>query len=124
MLFPIILTLKMKLQKIKIGDKVVMPFTIPSGIVMTDPRCAARILQMNPIIGIWTTKSIGPEPRRGNREPIFAKYAPGSYVNAVGLANPGCEKFRKVRIPSLQIHDNTTMYKFFRPVIPRWSING
>lgn len=85
----------MKLEKIRIGEKEVMPFTIPSGIVMTDPRCAARILQMNPTIGIWTTKSIGPEHRTGNREPIFAEYAPGSYVNAVGLTNPGCEEFAK-----------------------------
>jgi dihydroorotate dehydrogenase subfamily 1 len=87
--------MKMKLKKIKIGEKDVMPFTIPSGIVMTDVRCAARILQMNPAIGIWTTKSIGPEPRKGYREPIFAEYTHGSYVNAVGLTNPGCEEFAR-----------------------------
>ncbi len=83
----------MKVEKVRIGEKKVMPFTIPSGIVMTDPRCAARILRMNPAIGIWTTKSIGPESRRGYREPIFAEYAPGSYVNAVGLTNPGAQEF-------------------------------
>ena len=36
-----------------------------------------------------TTKSIGPEPRLGYREPILAQYQPGSFVNAVGLTNPG-----------------------------------
>jgi len=85
----------MKLQKQKIGDKLVWPFTIPSGIVMTDVKCAERILSMIPEIGIWTTKSIGPEPRIGNKEPILAQYIPGGFVNAVGLTNSGAEEYAK-----------------------------
>jgi len=42
-----------------------------------------------------TTKSIGPESRSGNREPILAQYSPGCFVNAVGLTNPGAEEFSK-----------------------------
>lgn len=39
-----------------------------------------------------TTKSIGPEPRLGYREPVYSQYAPGCFVNAVGLTNPGAER--------------------------------
>lgn len=88
-----------------------MPFTIPSGIIMTEISCAERLLKMIPEIGIWTTKSIGPRPRIvptgeileskpegvefSNREPIFAQYSPGCFINAVGLTNPGAEEFKK-----------------------------
>ena len=91
------------MQKIQLGDKKVMPFTIPSGIIMTDPRCAKRILEMVPEIGIWTTKSYTPQPREGNREPIIAKYCENGLMNAVGLTNPGAERgkeeIRKAEIP-------------------------
>ncbi len=53
----------MDINKIRIGNKEVMPFTIPSGIAMTDARCARRILDLVPEIGIWTTKSIGEKER-------------------------------------------------------------
>ena len=45
-----------------------------------------------PEVGVLTTKSIGPEPRLGYREPIMAQYEPGCFVNAVGLTNPGAER--------------------------------
>ena len=38
-----------------------------------------------------TTKSIGLDARLGNREPVYSQYAPGCFVNAVGLTNPGAE---------------------------------
>jgi len=85
----------MKLKKIKIGSKEVFPFTIPSGIITTEPFTIERIAKEIPEIGIITTKSIGPEQKPGNREPVFAEYAPGSFVNAVGLTNPGVEEFAK-----------------------------
>ncbi len=48
--------------------------------------------------GIFTTKSIGPEPRHGNHSPIYCA-DPDKGVrarrNAVGLANPGHAYFRK-----------------------------
>jgi len=93
----------MKIEKVKIGNKEVMPFTIPSGIVTTEVSCLERIANEIPEIGILTTKSIGPEPKAGNREPILAQYIPGGFVNAVGLTNPGCEEFAeklsKIKIP-------------------------
>jgi dihydroorotate dehydrogenase (NAD+) catalytic subunit len=45
---------------------------------------------------VVTTKSIGLEPREGNREPVYSQYAPGCFVNAVGLTNPGAQKSLEV----------------------------
>ncbi len=59
-------------EKKQIGDKKVMPFTIPSGIVATEVSCLERMAREIPELGLLTTKSIGPQPRAGNREPILA----------------------------------------------------
>jgi len=59
--------------------------------------CFLPVLRLSaPYLGAVVTKSIGPEPRKGYREPIVA-YDPetGILVNAVGLANPGSEEFRR-----------------------------
>ncbi len=45
-----------------------------------------------PEVGVLTTKSIGPEPRLGYREPVLTQYEPGSFTNAVGLTNPGADR--------------------------------
>ena len=78
-------------------------FTIPSGIVSTDVSVIERIAKEIPEVGILTTKSIGLKPRKGNKEPIIAEYAPFSFINAVGLSNPGAEEFAnklsKIKIP-------------------------
>ena len=70
------------------------PFTIPSGIVTTAPSIIQHFFDAVPQLGVITTKSIGPVPRAGNREPIYSQYAPGCFVNAVGLTNPGAESAR------------------------------
>ncbi|MDA8961762.1 tRNA-dihydrouridine synthase [Congregibacter sp.] len=67
------------------------PFTIPSGIVTTAPSIIQYFFDHVPQIGVITTKSIGLAPRAGNREPVYSQYAPGCFVNAVGLTNPGAE---------------------------------
>lgn len=79
--------------KRKIGNKKVSPFTIPSGIITTKVPGLERIGNKVLEIGILTTKSISFEPREGNREPILAQYASGSFINAVGLSNPGAKQF-------------------------------
>lgn len=56
---------------------------------MTIAKCFREI----PAVGVVTTKSISDQPRAGYREPIYARYAPGCYINAVGLANPGARQF-------------------------------
>jgi dihydroorotate dehydrogenase subfamily 1 len=85
----------MIIEKKQIGNKMVMPFTIPSGIFTTEVSCLEKIAKEIPELGILTTKSIGPKPREGNREPILAQYIPQGFVNAVGLTNPGAEDFAK-----------------------------
>lgn len=67
-------------------------FTIPSGIVATAVPIIDYFFKHSPQIGVMTTKSIGPEPRLGNREPVYSQYAPGCFVNAVGLTNPGAQR--------------------------------
>lgn len=66
-----------------------------------------------PEVGVLTTKSIGPEPRLGYREPILTQYAPGCFTNAVGLTNPGAvrsaELLAKLDIP----HDRFLLISIF-----------
>jgi len=80
------------------------PFTIPSGIVTTATPIIQYVIDHMPQVGVITTKSIGPTPRAGNREPVYSQYAPGCFVNAVGLTNPGAEASREtlaaLRIPA------------------------
>ncbi len=79
------------------------PFTIPSGIVSTAVPIIQYIFDHIPEVGVLTTKSIGLEPRAGYREPILSQYAPGCFVNAVGLTNPGAHKsaelMAQLRVP-------------------------
>ena len=81
------------------------PFTIPSGIV----TCTTPIIQLFfddiPEVGVLTTKSIGPEPRAGYREPVLSQYGPGCFVNAVGLTNPGAQEAAK-QLSRLSIPDD------------------
>lgn len=74
-----------------LGKTVSGPFTIPSGIIATAPAIMEYFFKHAPQVGVMTTKSIGPAPRAGNREPIMTQYAPGCFMNAVGLTNPGAE---------------------------------
>ena len=75
-----------------LGKQLSGPFTIPSGIVTTAPAIIQRVIDTMPEIGIITTKSIGKAPRLGNREPVYSQFAPGCFVNAVGLTNPGVDE--------------------------------
>jgi len=68
------------------------PFTIPSGIVTTATPIIQYVFDHMPEVGVITTKSIGMAPRVGNREPVYSQFAPGCFVNAVGLTNPGAER--------------------------------
>ena len=81
-------------QPYRLGRKTVFGrFVIPSGIRCTHASTIQRCFREVPGIGVITTKSISAQPRKGYREPIYARYAPGCYINAVGLANPGAAQF-------------------------------
>lgn len=88
-----------------LGKTLSGPFTIPSGIVTTNTKVIERIARLVPEIGVITTKSIGPVPREGYREPILTQYAPGCFMNAVGLTNPGAEDFA-TQLKSIRLPDN------------------
>ncbi|MAT91977.1 MAG: dihydroorotate dehydrogenase [Halioglobus sp.] len=74
------------------GKTLTSPLTIPSGIVTTATPIIQYFFDHVPQVGVITTKSIGPQPRAGYREPVLSQYAPGCFVNAVGLTNPGAER--------------------------------
>ena len=81
-------------QPFPLGRKTVRGrFAIPSGIRCTHAATIQKCFLEVPAIGVITTKSISARPRQGYREPIYARYAPGCYINAVGLANPGAAQF-------------------------------
>ena len=86
-----------------LGKTLSGPFTVPSGIVTTAVPIIQYMFDHMPQIGVITTKSVGPVPRAGNREPVYSQYSPGNFVNAVGLTNPGAsvaaEAMAKLRIP-------------------------
>jgi len=87
-----------------LGKTLSGPFTIPSGIVATAVPIIDYLFRQVPQVGVMTTKSIGPEPRPGYREPVLSQYAPGCFVNAVGLTNPGArrsaELFSELEVPA------------------------
>lgn len=101
----------MKIERKRVGEKHIMPFTIPSGVITTQISTIKRFLKIIPELGIITTKSITLNPCDGNYEPIIAKIyltydLPNislGFVNAVGLENPGVEKFvemiKEIEIP-------------------------
>ncbi len=86
------------------GKEISGRFTIPSGIITTNAKVVEKVAKEIPEVGVITTKSIGLGAREGNREPIFTQYAPGCFMNAVGLTNPGAEMFARqlseIKIPS------------------------
>ncbi|MCC6862940.1 MAG: tRNA-dihydrouridine synthase [Bryobacterales bacterium] len=78
----------------RLGHKTVRGrLVIPSGIRCTHAATIRKCFEEAPPFGVVTTKSISARPRQGYREPIYARYAPGCYINAVGLANPGAQRF-------------------------------
>lgn len=86
-----------------LGKTISGPFTIPSGIVATALPIIEYLIRNVPQVGVITTKSIGLKPRLGYREPVYSQYAPGCFVNAVGLTNPGAhrsaELFAQLEVP-------------------------
>ncbi len=86
-----------------LGKRISGAYTIPSGIVATAVPIIDYLFRHVPQLGVMTSKSIGPEPRPGYREPVYSQYAPGCFVNAVGLTNPGAarsaEFFAELEVP-------------------------
>lgn len=86
-------------ERIQINDR------RPRSRIVTASGCRATTLETIlryskdiPEIGVFTTKSIGPKPNKGNPAPIYcsdAEHGPRARRNAVGLSNPGHEYFAR-----------------------------
>ena len=66
-----------------------LKFATVSGVWTTKPNLIRRVDDEINAIEIITTKSFQVKATPGNREPIIGEVAVGSFVNAVGLRNPG-----------------------------------
>merc|ERR1719498_880996 len=87
-----------------LGKNISGRFTIGSGIVTVTLDTVKLLAEKVPQLGVLTTKSIGPEERTGNREPVYVDLTQTqnadrgeqpAWANAVGLAGPGCDLFLK-----------------------------
>jgi len=102
-----------QLETIFLGKTLSGPFTIPSGIVTCSAPIIQAVFDSMPEVGVLTTKSIGPEPRPGYREPVLSQYAPGCFVNAVGLTNPGAEQSAKLMAELIIPEDRFLLISIF-----------
>jgi dihydroorotate dehydrogenase (NAD+) catalytic subunit len=73
------------------GLKLKSPLILASGILGVSFSTMKRLIDVG--IGAITTKSIGPRPRKGYKNPSIVELHPGTFLNSVGLGNPGIDNF-------------------------------
>ena len=73
------------------GLKLKSPIILASGILGVSFSSMKRVI--NAGAGAVTTKSIGPRPRKGYKNPSIIEIYPGTFMNSVGLGNPGIDDF-------------------------------
>lgn len=81
----------MKLNIELTGLKLETPLILASGILGVSSSSMKRFIEAGG--GAVTSKSIGPVPRKGYKNPSIIEIYPGTFMNAVGLGNPGIEEF-------------------------------
>jgi len=79
--------LEINLSKIKLKS----PLILASGILGVSFSSMKRVIDAG--AGGITTKSIGPTSREGYKNPSIIEIYPGTFLNAVGLGNPGIDDF-------------------------------
>jgi dihydroorotate dehydrogenase (NAD+) catalytic subunit len=86
------------------GLKLNSPIILASGILGVSFSSMKRVIDAG--AGAVTTKSIGPSPRKGYKNPSIIEIYPGTFMNSVGLGNPGIDNFiseikeiKKLKIP-------------------------
>jgi len=86
------------------GLKLKSPIILASGILGVSFSSMKRVFDAG--AGAVTTKSIGPKPRKGYKNPSIIEIYPGTFMNSVGLGNPGIKEFileikeiKKYKIP-------------------------
>lgn len=73
------------------GLKLKSPIILASGILGVSFSSMKRVIDAG--AGAVTTKSIGPNSRKGYKNPSIIEIYPGTFLNAVGLGNPGINDF-------------------------------
>jgi len=73
------------------GLELANPVLLASGILDSTPGILARMADAG--AGALVTKSISLKPRPGYAGPTVAEVAPGTWINAMGLPNPGLAEF-------------------------------
>ena len=73
------------------GLKLKSPIILASGILGVSFSSMKRVIDAG--AGAVTTKSIGPRPRKGYKNPSIIEIYPGTFMNSVGLGNPGIDAF-------------------------------
>ncbi|MFX1525064.1 MAG: dihydroorotate dehydrogenase [Promethearchaeota archaeon] len=73
------------------GLKLKSPIILASGILGVSFSSMKRVIDAG--AGAVTSKSIGPKPRIGFKNPSIIELYPGTFLNAVGLGNPGIDNF-------------------------------
>ncbi|MFX1273972.1 MAG: dihydroorotate dehydrogenase [Promethearchaeota archaeon] len=81
----------MKLNIELAGLKLDSPLILASGILGVSHSSMKRFIEAGG--GAVTSKSIGPVARKGYKNPSIIEIYPGTFMNAVGLGNPGIEEF-------------------------------
>ena len=67
------------------------PVLLASGLLGSDGAMMRRVIRAG--AGGVVTKSVSAKPRAGNRNPTVIEPDDNVFLNAVGLASPGCEAF-------------------------------
>jgi len=67
------------------------PIILASGILGVSKYTLKNVIEAG--AGAVTTKSIGPKPRKGYKNPSVFEVYPETFINSVGLANPGVNEF-------------------------------
>ncbi len=82
--------LNVKISKLELNS----PIILASGILGVSKYTLRNVIKAG--AGAVTTKSIGPRPRKGYKNPSIFEVYPGTFINSVGLANPGVKEFSRV----------------------------
>lgn len=81
--------LELNISELKLDS----PLILASGILGVSYSTMKRLFDAG--LGAITTKSIGPRPRKGYKNPSIIEVNPGTFLNSVGLGNPGIDSFIK-----------------------------
>ncbi len=90
--------------------KLTSPIILASGILGVSFSSMKRVIEAG--AGAVTSKSIGPKPRKGYKNPSIIELYPDTFMNAVGLGNPGIDNFL-TEIKEIKENDITLIVSVF-----------